>query len=270
MKKTVQALLKRIGLHERLQSSIVYELYWRVADPQLIKLRLAEIDFYRRLLDEMRPGQIVFDVGANMGTKSEIFLKLGARVIAMDPDKSNQELLKRKFYAYRLRKKPIEIVGAAVSDRSGVETMWVQTPGSAFNTLSDKWVDSLHEDADRFGERVEYGEKVEVRTMTLEELMTTYGVPYYIKIDVEGYELQVLRGLKRPVPMVSFEANLPDFQSETFECIALLEKIAPDGLFNFAAACEDGLLLKQWLKAGDFAGAIERCGRPSVEVYWRT
>jgi FkbM family methyltransferase len=270
MKKAIQSLLKKLGLHERLQSSILYDLYWQIADPRLVELRRAEALFYRRLLSGMHSGQLIFDVGANIGTKAEIFLKLSAKVIAVEPDSSNQEVLKRKFHSYRVSKKPILIVGTALSDRIGVETMWVDLPGSSFNTFSQKWVHSLREDANRFGETLEYGQKLQVHTTTLEELMTAYGVPYYVKIDVEGYELKVLRGLKRAVPFLSFEANLPDFKTEALECVELLDNLAPSGLFNYAVTCEGGLVAERWLPATEFVELFDRCGEPSVEVYWKT
>jgi FkbM family methyltransferase len=270
MKRSIQSLLRTLGLHERLQSSVIYDLYWRIANPRLIAQRRAEEAFYRKLLSGLHAGQTIFDVGANLGYKTDIFLRLGARVVAVDPDKSNQEILKRKFHRYRMSRKPVQIVGAALSDRNGVETMWVDAPGSSFNTLSQKWVDSLRSDADRYRQTFEYGQELEVRTTTLEDLVTTYGMPYYVKIDVEGYEPAVLRGLKRSVPFLSFEVNLPDFKAEGFECIELLNKLDEGGLFNYAITCERGLVSEQWLPAAEFLTRFDSCNEPSIEVYWKT
>ena len=76
--------------------------------------------------------------------------------------------------------------------------------------------------------------------------------------------------MKRAVPLLSFEANLPDFKTEAFECIELLDNLAPGGLFNYAVTCEGGLVAERWLPATEFVELFDRCGEPSVEVYWKT
>jgi hypothetical protein len=105
----------------------------------------------------------------------------------------------------------------AVSDSVGTHTMWVDAPGSAKNTLNPKWVDTLRTDAQRFGTTLQFAQELEVKTTTLEELFRIHGRPYYIKIDVEGHEPAVLKGLQSAVPYVSFEVNLPEFKPEAVQ-----------------------------------------------------
>jgi FkbM family methyltransferase len=92
--------------------------------------------FYRSLLVGFRKGDLIFDIGANNGFKTDIFLRLGARVVAVEPDKSNQIVLADKFLKYRMIKKPVSIVAKAVSNKTGRETLWINEPGSAKNTLN--------------------------------------------------------------------------------------------------------------------------------------
>src|SRR5439155_4370448 len=212
MKATIQGVLRRCGLLERVQASCFYDLYWLVADRRLLASRSTELKFYRNLLHGMKRGDLVYDVGANDGSKTDIFLRLGARVVAVEPDPHNQEVITRRFLRYRAVKKPVIVVGKALSDQNAIETMWVDTDGSALNTLSQKWVSSLQADQTRFGHAVAFKERREVHTTTLVDLFATYGVPFFVKIDVEGYELSVLRGLKQAVPFLQFEVNLPDFK----------------------------------------------------------
>jgi len=269
-KKYVQSLLARMGLYERLRGSRLYDLYWRVADAKVLSERDSEVDFYGRLLNGLRSGDVIFDIGANHGAKTDVFLRLGARVVAVEPDESNQAILRQRFHEYRLVRKAVTIVKKAVSDRSAVETMWIDAPGSAKNTLSRKWVDTLRDDASRFGQQLEFAREKTVETTTLDQLIAEYGAPYFVKIDVEGFEPQVIRGLKRAVPFVSFEVNLPEFRPEGLECVEQLGRVAPEGVFNYAVTCQEGLALTSWVDAKAFAGLLKTCDASSVEVFWKT
>lgn len=82
--------------------------------------------------------------------------------------------------------------------------MWIDAPGGAKNTLSQKWAESLKEDDKRFGEKLHFGKEKVVQTISMEDLIAQQEAPFFIKIDVEGYEINVLKGLKRPVPYLSF------------------------------------------------------------------
>jgi FkbM family methyltransferase len=268
-KQCVQTLLRRVGLYQRIKSSCLYNIYWSIADRRLIDDRSTEVEFYRKTLKDFRPGHVIFDVGANEGQKTDIFLRLGAKVVAVEPDERNQIILKQNFLAFRLIKRPVTIVGKAVSDRNGAETMWVDEPGSAKNTLNSKWVETLRTDSSRFGKNLKFEEEKEVKTVTLEELICDYGRPFFVKIDVEGYEAAVLRGLRRPVPYVSFEVNLPEFRPEALECIELLENVAAQGDFNYAPSCQRGLTFERWLPQKQFVDVLNNCQEPCIEVFWR-
>jgi FkbM family methyltransferase len=225
--------------------------------------------FYRSLFDGPPGALLIFDVGAHRGQRTDVFLELGARVIAVEPDPTNQRLLAGRFLSDRHPRGAVTVVGKAVSDTSTVATMWVHAPGSGLNSLSRKWVQVLGRDSRRFAGRVEFAGRRQVETTTLESLMSLFGTPHYIKIDVEGHEPSVLRGLRRPVPFISFEVNLPEFLPEGIECVDILGRLAGRGRFNWAGEFQTAVALADWLEAPQFTCALRECKEPSVEVYWR-
>jgi FkbM family methyltransferase len=269
LKDFFQGLLRRAGLYERAKASWIYDFYWTFADKRIIDDRREEIEFYREVLAGFREGDLIFDVGANLGYKADIFMRLGARVVAVEPDETSQEILKQKFLKYRLKRRRLVIVSKAVSERSSTETMWIDTPGGAMNTLSQKWAKALQEDERRFGHKLNFGHWKEVETISMKQLIAAHGSPFFVKIDTEGHELSVLRGMERPVPYLSFEVNLPEFKPEGQECLQVLGRLAQDGRFNFARDCRQGLVLKEWLPKGEFSAVLDSCTDDSIEVFWK-
>jgi FkbM family methyltransferase len=269
-KDSLRNLLRRAGVYERTKASWIYDLYWRLADRRIIDDRRKEINFYRSLLDGFRDGDLIFDIGANQGYKADIFLRLGAKVVAAEPDETSQETLRHKFLKYRLKRKRLVIVSKAVSDRNSTETMWIDAPGGAKNTLSQKWAERLRDDDRRFGERLNFGQRKEVETISIEQLIGAYGSPFFIKIDVEGHELSVLRGMQRPVRYLSFEVNLPEFRREGLECIEVLAELAPNSDFNYTADCRKGLVLERWISKEEISAVLNSCTDQSIEVFWKT
>jgi FkbM family methyltransferase len=266
----LRRILGRLGVYERVKASWIYDLYWSFADKRIVDDRLREIRFYRNLLEGFRSGDMIFDVGANVGYKVGMFLKMGATVVAAEPDELNQAILRQKFLSYHLRKRPLTIVGKAVSEESSVQKMWIDAPGSALNTLSSKWAETLRDDEDRFGRRMGFGQWKEVTATSIEALIAEHGVPFFIKIDVEGHELSVLRGMRQPVPYLSFEVNLPQFRTEGLECVQVLGRLAQDAQFNYSLDCRRGLARDGWFTKEEMSAVLASSPDPSLEVFWRT
>lgn len=274
MSETLKSTVRRhSSFRHRLQSSFVRRIYWAVAKRETLISKRREEEFYRKLLRGLQPNDLIFDIGANAGEKTDVFLKLGARVVSVEPDAACRAILQDRFLEYRLRPRPVTLVGKAVSDKIGTEQMWIDGPGSAVNTISRKWADELKENKQNFKHGhcgLEFSRSEQVETTTVEDLIKLHGVPYFIKIDVEGHELSVLRGLQRPVPFLSFEVNLCAFRREGIECVQALRRLKQDAHFNYTPDCSSGLVLKEWLGPDEFCTVLDSCADESIEVFWRS
>jgi FkbM family methyltransferase len=261
------------SLRHRLQSSFLRRLYWAVARRGTLILRRREEDFYRRLLVGLQRGDLIFDIGANAGDKTDVFLTLGARIVAVEPNNACQQVLRDRFLQYRFKPSPVTLVVKAVSDRIGIEQMWIDGPGSAVNTMSRKWADHLKENKQSFKHRhcgLDFSRSEPIETTTIEEQIDLHGVPFFIKIDVEGHELSILSGMQRPVPCLSFEVNLRAFRREGMECVHALSRLKQEGRFNYTPDCSSGLVLTEWLGAEEFCAVLDSCTDETIEVFWRS
>ncbi len=271
VKSTVKKLLNAVGLFDLFRYSFVYELFLRVFRPAQIRGRLSEIAFYQRSIGPIPESALIFDVGANRGFKSEVFMRLASKVIAVEPDRSNVEILRKKF-----RGNPsVVIADAAVGAELGELMFNVIDPGSAYNTLSTKWIESL-EHADGGRPALKFTAQYPVKVVTLDVLIAQHGTPHYIKIDVEGFELEVIRGLSKRVPFISFELNLPDFRAEGLEIVQRLSTVMPNVLFNYCAepapdafSTEQELKSAKWMSPVDFSALLSKTTEPYLEVYAR-
>ena len=92
MIKMAKTVLRRLGLYDVLRRSPAYGLYMHLFYPKLASQPRRELRFYRQALSTLKPGDLIFDVGANEGFKTAIFLRLGARVVCIEPDPASFNL----------------------------------------------------------------------------------------------------------------------------------------------------------------------------------
>ncbi|MFH1359543.1 MAG: FkbM family methyltransferase [Candidatus Omnitrophota bacterium] len=153
-----------------------------------------KIAFYRQFVSR---DDLCFDIGANIGQKVEFFLKLKARVIAVEPQCSCYHFLKNIY-----RKNPrVTVLHEALDEQKGQKEIML-CEANAMSSFSKEWIREARKIFD-----YEWSGAETVVTETLDDLITRFGTPQYIKIDVEGFELNVIRGLNQKVPFLSFEVN---------------------------------------------------------------
>jgi len=205
-------------------------------------------------------GDLVFDIGANLGVRVEIFRGLGARVIAAEPHELCLETLRRKF----ADDPEVVLVPAGLGAEKGEHEFFVSSDIQT-SSMSKAWIDSVSGRLDAYT----WQERRMVEITTLDALIETHGMPVFCKIDVEGFEHQVLRGLSRPIPCLSLEYT-PEHLAPTMACVDHLASIGPYEL-NYSAEEDFELAHRAWLSADELKVELEsvRSSGRSGDVYAR-
>ena len=203
------------------------------------------INFYKEFIKE---GDICFDVGANMGSRIEVFLNLKAKVIAVEPQKGCIKYLRGKY------KDRIIAINKAVGAAEENMVMYISKYSSTLSSLSKDWIDAVK--ADRYKD-VSWNKKEMVEVTTINTLILKYGIPSFIKIDVEGYELEVLKGLNYPVKMLSFEYTLPEQLQKTIDCLQILMNIDEAYECNYSLSEDMKYQNNEFINIGEMINFIQ-------------
>jgi FkbM family methyltransferase len=181
----------------------------------------ARVSFYKQILS---PGDLVFDIGANIGNRVETFFNIGCNVVAVEPQEECIKILKQKFGD------SIEIVEKGLGEKEEEKTIYI-SESNTLSSFSRDWIDSLKES--RF-KKEEWNRTAIVSLTTMDKLIEKYGIPAFCKIDVEGFELEVLKGLHQPVPYLSLEYAVPEQTKHLEAYINYCNSLNPGYKYNYS------------------------------------
>ena len=176
--------------------------------------------FYRQFL---QAGDLAFDIGAHVGNRVRVFRRIGARVIAVEPQPDFIAVL-RLLYG---RDSGVSIEASGVAAEPGQGKLHLSTRTPTVSTFADSWMDDVQ--TDRRFQRIRWDTEINVPLVSLDELIARHGEPQFCKIDVEGFEHQVLSGLNQPLAALSFE-YIPVAADRAIACI---ERISALGDYRY-------------------------------------
>mgnify|MGYP001374673666 CR=1 FL=1 len=188
----------------------------------------------------IKPGYLCFDIGANMGNKSQLMLSLGSKVIAFEPQTQCYDNLVSRFH----NDDNIIIEKIALSNYRGESSIFISN-AHTISSMSTEFIGEVKKS--RFAS-YNWNEQEPVNTDMLDNMISKYGVPNFIKIDVEGYEYEVLTGLSDPdsVNLVSIEFT-PELKHNTKKCMDYLISIGCDLEFNYSDGETGVFTYENWL-----------------------
>lgn len=202
------------------------------------------LEFYSSFI---APGDLCFDVGANVGNRVKIFLALGARVVAVEPQRECARVLEAAFGP----DPRFTLVESALGETEGHAEMMI-SDADPISSLSKEWVAAVVASG-RFADRRWDRTRIVAMT-TLDRLVARHGAPAFVKIDVEGSEHAVVSGLSTPVRALSLEFT-PEFIESTFRCFDHLEKV---GSIRLNLSLEESMrwALHEWVDRHEMAGIL--------------
>jgi len=213
------------------------------------------VRFYSQFI---KKGCLVFDIGANFGSRTEIFLKLGARVVAVEPQEACIRDLERKYG----NNKEVTLIKKAISDKFGEEELMI-SDSHTLSSMSKEWIDSIKSSEMFFvsTEAFSWQRSAMVNVATLDQLIQEYGKPSFCKIDVEGYEYKVLKGLSEPINFISFEFTpTREFIIYAIDAVKHLASLG-EVKFNYIKGESLVFALKEWVGLGEIINILSKYPR---------
>ena len=195
------------------------------------------------------PGALVFDIGAHVGNRVRVFLQLGADCVAVEPQPAFAALLQTLYG----RRPNFTLVPSALGSETGSATLLISRRTPTVSTTDPTWREQVSLSPSFAG--VSWDEPIQTPQITLDELVNRFGLPDLCKIDVEGSELAVLRGLSRPLPLLSFE-YIPAVASAAVSCIARLETLGQYE-YNWSRGESQRLREDNWLSPTGMTAKVQ-------------
>jgi FkbM family methyltransferase len=213
-------------------------------DKKLKADTLNQVNFFAQFI---KKGDLVIDIGANMGFKTNVFLKLGAKVVSVEPQQACTLALKQRFG------NKITLIEKGVGATNGEVDFYISN-NHEMSSFKQNWLSDF--DPKRF-ENSKVDKVIKMQLTTLDDLIRDNGNPSFIKIDVEGFEEEVFKGLNVSFKILSFEFALPENLNGLLNCLMLLNQKYNSLSFNYAVYNKTTLELNTWLSFDEIFALVK-------------
>jgi FkbM family methyltransferase len=195
----------------------------------------------------VRQGELVFDVGANVGVYSEIFAELGAQVVAIEPNPHCYRLLQNLS-----RRSRVKVEACAAGEAPGMVLLRL-SDNSQLSSANPDWC-AMVERSDSH-RNAHWSGEIMVDATTLDDLAKRYGIPSFVKIDVEGFDDRVMGGMSFRPDALTFEFNrlLPAVATKCLESPV----VASGYEFNFVHGGKMQCIAQAWLARKEFTERLD-------------
>jgi FkbM family methyltransferase len=132
---------------------------------------------------------LIIDVGVHQGEDTEYYLKKGFCVVGIEADPQLYETTKNRLQSY-INDGQLQLLNLAIAPQEGEIIFYTNLNHSVWGTISPDWV-----------KRNEfYGTKsleITVKSAKFENILQEFGIPYYLKVDIEGADLLCVKALQQ-------------------------------------------------------------------------
>ena len=197
--------------------------------------------FYKQLIPA---NSLCFDIGANHGRYTSLLLNCKARIVSVEPQENCFSSLQKLFG----KNDNVVLIRSAVGSKAANAMLHIGN-NDEISTLSVDFISAYS-----IYPYNAWDNKQEVVVITLDQLIMEYGLPFFCKLDIEGWEPEALKGLSQPLPFISLEYNFL-LRSKAQECITMLADKG-EYLFNFSPYERCKFSSDEWMDEKNFAELI--------------